>query len=197
MSPTLGSTVRVTVTLAEPCAGTVTLGALNTTCVSVSQNSMSAGNVPVVPIASTFERSYVTLELELFVSVSVRVAGPAWLSPSESFPGTIAVVALIASSMSTIPAPCRCTLSRNPSPGFRDQTCGSALFCSTPRNPAAGSDGWASIRRAAAPATWGDDMDVPLIVAYPPPGCSSGYVERMRPPGAPMSGFRLSSASVP
>ena len=44
--------------------------------------------------------------------------GPASLSPSESLPGTIVVVALIASSMSTIPAPCRCTSSKNPSPGF-------------------------------------------------------------------------------
>ena len=36
---------------------------------------------------------------------------------------------------------------------------------------------------------------MPLIVAKPP--CSSGYVERIRPPGAPMSGLSPSSASTP
>ena len=95
----------VTLTVAEPCAGTVTLGALNTTCVSGSQNE-SGGNVAgPVAMASSCDRSYVTPDAELLLSVRVFVTGPAWLSPSESLPGRMVVVESIASSMSTMPAP--------------------------------------------------------------------------------------------
>ena len=50
-------------------------------------------------------------------------------------------------------------------------------------------------RSATAPATCGDAIDVPLILPWPP--CSSGNVEQMNPPGAPMSGFKLRSGAVP
>src|SRR2546422_4792504 len=46
------------------------------------------------------------------VIVIVFVAGPAWLSPRESLLGVISAFASIAARMSSIPAPCRCTLSR-------------------------------------------------------------------------------------
>src|SRR5258707_13492586 len=49
---------------------------------------------------------------------------------------------------------------------------------------------------AAAPATCGVAMEVPLITLWPP-NCCTGHVERMRPPGALTSGFSPSSAVGP
>ena len=48
---------------------------------------------------------------------------------------------------------------------------------------------------ATLPATCGDDIDVPLSDPCPP--CSSGRVDQMKPPGAPMSGLRVKSAARP
>ena len=101
--------------------------------------------------------------LPRFESVSVRE--PPMPSPSESLPGEIVVVDAIASSMSSMPAPCRWTMSRNPSPGCPDHGFGSALFWSTVRKSAAARFGRACISSAAAPATCGDAIEVPLIVA--------------------------------
>src|SRR5204862_3274829 len=57
------------------------------------------------------------------------------------------------------------------------------------------TSGRASSSSATAPATWGHDMDVPLRFPYPP--CSSGSVDRIVPPGAPMSGLKLRSGAGP
>ena len=53
-----------------------------------------------------------------------------------------------------------------------DQFFGSALFCRIARKSDAASPGRACFSSAAAPATCGEAIDVPLIVAYEP--CSSG-----------------------
>ena len=76
----------------------------------------------------------------------------------------------IASTASTMPAPWRWTLSRKPRPGLPHQFFGSAVLrrtSATVAGPAARRSGRASSRRAATPATCGDAIDVPLIVAYP------------------------------
>ncbi len=57
------------------------------------------------------------------------------------------------------------------------------------------SSGFACSSRATAPATCGEDIDVPDSLAYLP--SSSGYVDRMFPPGAPRSGFSVRSAASP
>src|SRR3954451_17808 len=54
----------------------------------------------------------------------------------------------------------------------------------------------AESRTAAAPATCGAAIEVPLITLWPP-NCCTGHVERMSPPGALKSGFRPSSAVGP
>jgi len=56
-------------------------------------------------------------------------------------------------------------MSRNPSAGCPDHGFGSALFWSTVRKSAAAKFGRACISSAAAPATCGEAIEVPLIVA--------------------------------
>src|SRR5215468_12647065 len=72
---------------------------------------------------------------------------------------------------------------------------GRAVFCRRACTSAGRVWGWASRNSATAPATWGDDIDVPLRTPYPP--CSSGNVDRTVPPGAPMSGLKLRSGAGP
>src|SRR5215510_4814772 len=61
--------------------------------------------------------------------------------------------------------------------------------------PFAGIRGFASRISATPPATCGDDIEVPERVAVPP--SSSGYEERMPPPGAPILGLKLRSGGRP
>src|SRR3989442_13682897 len=51
--------------------------------------------------------------------------------------------------------------------------------------------GWSCRRIAAAPATWGEDIEVPEREVAPVPLPAS--TERMAPPGAVMSGLRAES----
>ncbi len=67
--------------------------------------------------------------------------------------------------MSSIPAPCRCTLSRKPRLGLPPQFAGSALFCRIERTVSAFVFGAAWSSKATPPATCGEAMDVPLTVA--------------------------------
>src|SRR6185295_17299515 len=86
-------------------------------------------------------------------------------------------------------------MSSRPIFGLPDHSAGFAVFCRMSRTWFAlifGSD-WSN--SATAPATCGDDMDVPLRFAYDP--SSTGYVERIRPPGAPMSGLSVRSGVTP
>src|SRR4051812_47765444 len=94
--------------------------------------------------------------------------------------------------MFSMPAPCRCTLSRN---DVVEKVLGSAEFCRMSRTFEACSFGFASSNNATAPATCGDAIEVPLSTAYVP--SARGKVERMLPPGAPISGLRLRSAASP
>src|SRR5438445_768152 len=57
------------------------------------------------------------------------------------------------------------------------------------------TSGRASRTIATAPATCGEDIDVPLSVAYPPRAI--GNVDRMLPPGAPRSGLVVRSGDGP
>ncbi len=184
----------VAVNVTFDCAGTATLGELNATDAS-DVKKPGANVLPPVESAFTYERSYVTAFLLRFQISIVLAAGPDSLSPRASLPGETSVWARIESSMSTIPAPCRWTLSRKPRLGFPNHGAGSALFWRMVRTLSGFVFGFACSSSAAAPATCGEAIEVPLIVAYAP--SSSGYVDRMRPPGAPMSGLRSSSASSP
>ena len=94
-----------------------------------------------------------------------------------------------------MPAPWRCTLSRKPSPGFPHHSAGRAVFCNRCWTSSGVACGRASSSSATAPATCGDDIDVPLKFPYPP--CSSGSVDLMVPPGAPRSGLKLRSGGRP
>ncbi len=110
--------------------------------------------------------------------------------------------------MSSMPAPWRCVWSSSPLAALVDSTVGVAAFWMrlsmfTPgrapnfsnRVAPVAALGIASRISAAPPATCGADMDVPDRVAVAPR--SSGYVDRMPPPGAPSCGFRLRSAARP
>ena len=117
----------VAVNVTFDCAGTLTLGELNATDAS-EVLKLGANVLPLVESAFTYERSYVVAFLLRFHTSIWRAAGPDVLSPSASLPGETSVSARIASSMSTMPAPCRWTLSRNPRAGFPHHGAGSALF---------------------------------------------------------------------
>ena len=111
---------------------------------------------------------------------------------------------------------CSATRSRRPSPRRRSAACprpgdGRCRGSRGPDFPTTGPDarcsatapatsrglvlGRASSSSATAPATCGDAIDVPLRFPYPP--CSSGSVDRIVPPGAPMSGLKLRSGGRP
>jgi hypothetical protein len=166
----LAGAVIVTSTVADPPAGTVTFGELNAAIVPprkvVPADPGAAFVAPPVESASTLLNAYVTADDPLLVRVSRRVCGPDALSPRASLPGAIRVVASAASSICTIPAPCRWTLS-SPAPGAPHQPFGSAVFCRIDRTSSAlpFSDGCFSSNSATVPATCGEDIDVPLIVA--------------------------------
>src|SRR5262249_53656819 len=87
------------------------------------------------------------------------------------------------------------TLAGTPGAGWPAQGAGGALFCKMSRTCCGGVGGLACRSRATAPAVCGDDIDVPLSVAYPP--SSSGKVDRMFPPGAPISGLMVRSGDTP
>src|SRR5688572_24140727 len=129
--------------------------------------------------AGRWEKEYVTVSEPRFATVNVNVFAVV-PSPTANSLGVTVVVARIASSTSSIPAPCRWTTSRDATTG--DGT-GSAVFCSAILIAAGVAPGWASRNSAAAPATCGDAIDVPLLTPYAP--CSSGSVDRINPPGAP------------
>ena len=128
---------------ARPCAGTrmdaidrparvnATVDGAVSWCSKMTSRPASAG-------ASAAESAYVTaLRPRLTIVSRWRLAEPS--SPSESLPGTIRVVARIASSMSISPAPWRATDSTLPfGPGA-----GSALFWRMPRTS------WARVRGCA------------------------------------------------
>jgi hypothetical protein len=65
---------------------------------------------------------------------------------------------------------------------------GSALFWKIVLRSLPLMEPWRSRYRAAAPATCGAAIDVPLMVETPP--CSIGQVDLIKPPGAAMSGLR-------
>ena len=97
--------------------------------------------------------------------------------------------------MSSSPAPCRTTDSSRPAAGSVDHGTGSALLSSGVATSRARVAGCACRYRAAAPATCGEAIEVPLSTAAPP--FSTGHVERIRPPGAATSGFSDRSAASP
>src|SRR2546425_4217637 len=98
--------VMVTFTEADWLFFTVTLEVLND-IVAEAMNVPGALIVPFVASAGSWSKVYVTAfpVPGRLVTVSVRVAGPAWLSPRESLPGVISALASIAARMSSIPAP--------------------------------------------------------------------------------------------
>src|SRR2546425_13096860 len=98
--------VIVTLTAADWLFFTVTVDVLNDT-VAEAMNVRGALIVPFVASAGSCSNVYVTAfpVPGRLVTVSVRVAGPAWLSPRESLPGVISAFASIAARMSSIPAP--------------------------------------------------------------------------------------------
>src|SRR5688572_19318099 len=103
--PAAGAVIMtLTGTLAP--AGTMTVGEENTT---EAKAAWKDGANVFGPVArpGACERVYVTAADPLLVMVSVRVAGPASLSPSVSLAGSTSVVARIAPGTSSIPAPCR------------------------------------------------------------------------------------------
>src|SRR5512140_3579419 len=156
-----GGAVMVALTLALPPAGTVTEVALNVTPALPTKNEGVKVFGPVASAGVVVAVKVTSLEPEL-VSVIVRVAGPAWLSPSDSLPGVAAVVATTALSMRSMPAPWRCTLSRKPRPGLPNHAFGDAVFWRRSRMACEFVLGCASRNSAAAPATCGEDIEVPL-----------------------------------
>src|SRR5688572_1611391 len=154
--------VIVAVNDALPPGPTVTLG---TEKLTLAFDVLNDGVNVFAPVDSalTEDSVYVTVPEPLFVIVSVCVEGPAALSPSDSLPGSMRDAARIALSICTMPAPCRCTLSRKPSPGFPPQTFGDALFCRIERTDCGLVFGAACSRSATAPATCGEAIDVPLL----------------------------------
>src|SRR2546425_13191729 len=102
----LAGAVIVTFTAPEWLFLTVTLEVLNDTLADAT-NVPGALIAPFVATAGSWSKVYVTAfpVPGRLVTVSVRVAGPAWLSPRESLPGVISALASIAARMSSIPAP--------------------------------------------------------------------------------------------
>src|SRR5215207_6378088 len=163
--------VMLTLTVAVPPAGTSTLGALNDAVANADWYEMVWKLVacwPPVASAATCDRSSVTAEAPVFRSVSVLTCGPACVSPSASLPGSTPTVACTEPTMSTMPAPCRCTLSRIPNAALPHQFLGSAEFCSNDFIAFDEVPGRACSTSAAAPATCGDAIDVPLLLPKPP-----------------------------
>ena len=105
----------------------------------------------------------------------VGPARAASLSPSESLPGRTVVVDRIASSMSSIPAPCRWTAPTGRGPRARVQILWIGAVLQDVADLGGRGVRTASSIRATAPATCGDAIDVPPLVPKPP--CSSGIVE--------------------
>ena len=96
----------VTSTSAESPRPSVTVGELNDTPVAGMLNPPGTNVFGPVPTATTCESVYVTVAPLLFLIRSVLVTGPV-PSPRDSLPGDTRVVARIAPSMSSMPAPCR------------------------------------------------------------------------------------------
>src|SRR5436190_14707203 len=96
--------VNVALNVALPPAGTVMLGALNATPASDVKNDNEKSFGPV-ETAFVEDRSYVTGEEPLFVTVNVCVEPPNWLSPSDTFDGDTLTVDVAALSICTMPAP--------------------------------------------------------------------------------------------
>src|SRR5439155_10629924 len=82
-----------------------------------------------------------------------------------------------------------------PSDGLPHQSPGRALFWSRSSTSFGFKSGCACSSSATAPATCGEDIEVPLRTPKPP--CSSGSVDRIEPPGALMSGLKLRSGASP
>ena len=119
----------------------------------------------MVARAGSWERSYVTADAVVFSIDNARVTGPI-TSPSDSLPGSTLLVARMALSIFSKPAPCRCTWSKPA--GKPPRGCGSALFCRSVRTCWGATRGLACSSNATAPATCGDAIDVPLRIEYPP-----------------------------
>src|SRR6185503_2733300 len=119
----------VTLTVALLFLPTVTVDALNETVAGLSvMNGESGRNVfGPVAIADWCDKVNVRVSLPVLLMVSVRVAGPASLSPSASLPGETSAVDSIAARMSSMPAPCRCVAS-NADVGDVERRRGDALF---------------------------------------------------------------------
>src|SRR5579871_6989462 len=155
----------VTPTVADDPARTVTLDALNVTVAKpvVKPGTNGFGPVDKAGAAASW---YVTAVPPWLLIVRFCVTGrPAGLSPRDNLPGETRVVFKMDLSMCNMPAPCRWTLSRNPSAGLPHQRAGSAPFCRMSRTAWEGVCGDACSSSAAAPATWGEDIEVPLRLA--------------------------------
>src|SRR4051812_10568641 len=89
-------------------------------------------------------------------------------SPSEIFAGVTEAGVVTASTICARPAPWRQVGSR-PAPGAMFTPLGNAVFISkvwTIAGELLLCFAWSS--SAASPATWGEDIEVPLIVLWPP-----------------------------
>src|ERR1044071_2219200 len=104
LSARVAGAVMVTSTVAVPPAGTVTDGTLKATPAGAMKKAGTKVFGPVAR-AATWARAEVTGAGPLFSMVRVRVAGPAWLSPRASLPGSTLVVDSTASAIWTRPAP--------------------------------------------------------------------------------------------
>src|SRR5918999_878297 len=184
--------VIVTPSVAWPPAGTTTLGALNVADAKFV-TSPGANVFAVVPTAGWCATSYVTADDPPLWMVSVCTCGPV-PSPRASLPGLTLAAARIASSIWSVPAPCRCAEVTNALFGG-GRFDGTALFWRISRSRSGFVVPCSSKKSAAAPVTCGAAIDVPLMVATPP--ASRGQVLLMRPPGAAMSGLNPSDGARP
>ena len=102
------------------------------------------------------------------VLLTVRFDEPPLPSPSEIFAGVTEAGVVTASTICASPAPWRQVGSR-PAAGAMFTPFGSAVFISSVCTIAGEMllcFAWSS--SAASPATWGEDIEVPLIVLWPP-----------------------------
>ena len=170
----------LTLTVAVPPAGTVTLGEPNVAVLAPPRyEKLNGYTAPAavdgpVPTVVTSERSYVTGEVPPLVTVSWEA--PPVPSPREILDGLTQAGVVTASTICASPAPCR-HVGSSPAAGWTFSPLGNAVFMSSVRiipGPMLLCFAWRI--SAARPATCGDAIDVPLIVLCPP-NCWCGQVE--------------------
>ena len=109
-----------------------------------------------------------TPTFDLLLTVIAKVFAPPWLSPTFRCSGERMVFESSTPRMSSMPAPWRCAKSRKPRVALPDQGFGSAVFCSSLAMTVGLTLPLACRMSATAPATCGEDIEVPDRAAMPP-----------------------------